>query len=162
MSSYCVFHCCLTALVILACNLVISLNKCWKLDGATSSCSLLLSLTLERKRHCSGLNMHMNLLILSCLFIGIKTLCTLVCFKQSNVKAVLTPAVVPLARICQIPDRLLHSLSETLLSVTMIQLCSFYVVKWSSEVTNPLSMKEVGGYIEKQVAYLSGESSANY
>lgn len=86
-------------------------------------------------------------------------MCTLVCFKQSNVKAVLTPAVVPLARIT---DRLLHSLSETLLSVAMIQLCSFYFVKWSSEVTNPLSMKEVGGYIEKQVAYLSGESSATY
>lgn len=26
------------------------------------------------------------------------------------------------------------------------------------EVTVPVSMKEVGGYIEKQVAYLSGEA----
>lgn len=40
--------------------------------------------------------------------------------------------------------------------------CVIDVVNWSSEVTTPLSMKEVGGYIEKQVAYLSGESSETY
>ncbi|KAM7389930.1 hypothetical protein PAMP_023874 [Pampus punctatissimus] len=29
-------------------------------------------------------------------------------------------------------------------------------IKYSAEVTVPVSMKEVGGYIQKQVAYLSG------
>lgn len=43
-----------------------------------------------------------------------------------------------------------------IVSVLIIQLCYSCC---SSEVTTPLSMKEVGGYIEKQVAYLSGESS---
>lgn len=57
--------------------------------------------------------MHINLLILSCLFIEIQTLCNLVSFEHSNVNAVLTSAVVPV-------DRLLHSLSETLLYATAI------------------------------------------
>lgn len=35
------------------------------------------------------------------------------------------------------------------------------VVPLSIEVTVPVSMKEVGGYIEKQVAYLSGEARLN-
>lgn len=37
-----------------------------------------------------------------------------------------------------------------------------FVSPLSIEVTVPVSMKEVGGYIEKQVAYLSGEALLNY
>lgn len=37
-----------------------------------------------------------------------------------------------------------------------------FITPFSAEVTVPVSMKEVGGYIEKQVAYLSGEALGNY
>lgn len=37
-----------------------------------------------------------------------------------------------------------------------------FITPLSTEVTVPVSMKEVGGYIEKQVAYLSGEALVNY
>lgn len=33
-----------------------------------------------------------------------------------------------------------------------------FIPPLSTEATVPVSMKEVGGYIEKQVAYLSGEA----
>lgn len=36
-----------------------------------------------------------------------------------------------------------------------------FIVPLFIEVTVPVSMKEVGGYIEKQVAYLSGEAQFN-
>lgn len=36
-----------------------------------------------------------------------------------------------------------------------------FIVPLFTEVTVPVSMKEVGGYIEKQVAYLSGEARLN-
>lgn len=36
-----------------------------------------------------------------------------------------------------------------------------FIVPLFVEVTVPVSMKEVGGYIEKQVAYLSGEARLN-
>lgn len=36
---------------------------------------------------------------------------------------------------------------------------SVYFMYHVVEVTVPVSLKEVGGYIEKQVAYLSGECS---
>lgn len=47
------------------------------------------------------------------------------------------------------------------LLVHITHLC-FFFSPLSIEVTAPVSMKEVGGYIEKQVAYLSGEALLNY
>lgn len=153
MSSYCVFLC---DFVIWPCKFVrsVSLKRC-------SMLHILLqppSLSHLRKEETLQWREHAYESTYTLMFVyWIKTLRTLVWFEHPNVNAVLTPAVVSL-------DCLLHSLSETLpyASVIFIHLCSLYLVNWSSEVTTPLSMKEVGGYIEKQVAYLSGESLATY